>query len=71
MSWFLMLCLCSYDKLMLLCWRGNPEERPPFADLVITIESILTKVADYLDFNDFVLNINVNGDDKTETETCM
>ena len=63
-----LLCLCSYNKVMLLCWRANPKERLPFADLVITIESILTEVADYLDLNDFVLSINITGDDKTDTD---
>ena len=63
-----LMCLCSYNKLMLLCWRANPKERLLFADLVITIDSILMEVADYLDLNDFVLNIHVTGDDKTDTD---
>ena len=53
---------------MLLCWRENPKERLAFADLVITIESILTKVAHYLDFNEFVLNVNVKCDDETDMD---
>ena len=32
-----------------------------FVDMVNTIESILTKVAQYLDFNDFVLTIDTKG----------
>ena len=63
-----MLFLCSYDMLMLSCWKKNPEERLTFADLVITIEAILTKVARYLDFNDFVLNVNVTSDIKVDTD---
>ena len=53
-----MPCICSYNSLMLSCWKADPKERMTFADLVTTIESILTKVAQYLDLNDFVLTID-------------
>ena len=58
----------SYELLMLSCWKADPEERMTFADLVNTIESILTKVAQYLDFNDFVLTIDSKDKGDTDKE---
>ena len=58
----------SYDSLMLSCWKANPKERMTFADMVNSIESILTKVAEYLDFNDFVLTIDTKGKENTDKE---
>ena len=63
-----MLFLCSYDMLMFSCWKTNPEERLNFADLVITIESILTNVAQYLDCNDFVFTVNITSDVKVDID---
>ena len=34
------------------CWKENPEDRPTFRDLVITITTILKPLADYMDFSD-------------------
>ena len=53
--YFCNVVLFSYDTLMMSCWRADPKERPSFSDLVHTIEFILTKVADYLDINEFPL----------------
>ena len=62
------LFLCSYDMLMFSCWKTNPKERLTFAELVITIESILSKVAQYLDFYAFALNIKITGDVQVDTD---
>ena len=54
---------------MLSCWKSDSEERLPFSDLVNAIELMLTKVADYLDINEFTLAFNhgsVNKSDNTE-----
>ena len=40
-------------------------ERLPFSDLVDTMESMLTKVADYLDINEFTLSLDYSSDDKS------
>ena len=34
---------------MMSCWKCNPEERPPFSDLVHS-EDIIKPLADYIDF---------------------
>ena len=41
---------------MLSCWKEDPEQRLAFSDMVLAIESILMKVAEYLDFSEFVLD---------------
>ena len=41
-------------------------ERLPFSDLVIAIEMMLTKVADYLDMNGFTLSVDYSSDDKCD-----
>ena len=38
--------------MMMTCWKENPEDRPTFQDLVITITTILKPLADYMDFSD-------------------
>ena len=53
---------------MLSCWKADPKERMMFADMVNTIESILTKVAQYLDFNDFVLTIDTKDKGNTDKQ---
>ena len=53
---------------MLSCWKPDPTERMTFADMVNSIESVLTKVAEYLDFNDFVLTIDNKGKGATDKE---
>ena len=40
----------SYS-LLLQCWDAQPEERPDFSQLVITIASILEAVSGYLSLN--------------------
>ena len=58
----------SYESLMLSCWKANPKERMTFADMVNTIESILTRVAQYLDVIDFVLTIDTKGKGNIDNE---
>ena len=58
----------SYDTLMLSCWRADPKERPPFSDLVNNIESILTKVAQYLDINEYTLMLDHSSEDKSDNQ---
>ena len=53
---------------MLLCWKADPKERMTFAELVTTIESILTKVAQYLDFNDFFLTVDIKSEENSKEE---
>ena len=36
---------------MLDCWEGNPDERPTFAQLISTLERMMTVDAPYYDFN--------------------
>ena len=42
---------------MLQCWNSSPDERPTFSDLVVTIENMLTSMANYIDFNQFTLAV--------------
>ena len=42
---------CSYS-LLLQCWEEQPEERPRFSELVITIATMLEAVGGYLVLND-------------------
>ena len=42
---------------MLQCWNSSPDERPTFSNLVATIENLLTSMANYIDFNQFTLEI--------------
>ena len=56
----------SYDLLMLSCWKTNSKERLPFSDLVISIERVLTTVADYLDINEFTLAPDHSTEDKCD-----
>lgn len=37
--------------IMLKCWELEPTDRPKFSELVVAIESYLTEMAGYLDFN--------------------
>jgi hypothetical protein len=53
-------CACSlntYENLMVPCWHTFPNERPTFAEIVDAIENTLTSLADYVDCNQFVLEI--------------
>ena len=38
---------------MLECWKENPDERPTFSQLVVTISSQLEGLAGYLDVGMF------------------
>ena len=40
----------SYS-LLLQCWDGQPEERPDFRQLVVTIAAMLEEVSGYLSLN--------------------
>jgi hypothetical protein len=33
------------------CWKEQPEKRPSFADLVLTLASLLEEIAAYMDFS--------------------
>ena len=35
---------------MMSCWKSNPKERPPFSDLVQSIEDMIKPLAKYMDF---------------------
>lgn len=37
--------------LLLQCWDGQPEERPNFRQLVVTIAAMLEEVSGYLSLN--------------------
>ena len=53
---------------MLSCWKADSEERLPFPDLVNAIELMLTKVADYLDINEFTLVLNHGTEEKCDNK---
>ena len=42
---------CSYS-LLLQCWEEQPEERPHFSELVVTIATMLEAAGGYLVLND-------------------
>ena len=46
-----------YESVMLQCWNSSPDERPAFPELVVTIENMLTSMANYIDFNQFTLEV--------------
>ena len=37
--------------LMLDCWKEDPDERPTFAQLIATLEEMMTTDTPYYDFN--------------------
>ena len=43
---------CRYEVIQ-SCWDIDPQQRPTFSRLVITITSILDPLADYLDVSTF------------------
>ena len=53
----LILPLYRYESVMLQCWNSSPDERPTFSELVVTIENMLTSMANYIDFNQFTLEV--------------
>ena len=61
------LLLFSYDVLMLSSWNADSQERLPFSDLVNAIELMLTKVADYLEINEFTLALDHATEDKCDS----
>ena len=46
-----------YESVMLQCWNSSSDERPTFSELVVTIENMLTSMANYIDFNQFKLEV--------------
>ena len=38
-------------QLMLDCWKHNPDERPTFAQLILTLERMMTADTPYYDFS--------------------
>lgn len=36
---------------MLDCWKDDPDERPPFAQLISTLEKMMTADTPYYDFS--------------------
>ena len=44
------LTFCLSHNMMLSCWSQEAGKRPPFADLVLTLTSLLEEVAEYMDF---------------------
>ena len=36
---------------MFNCWKEQPEKRPSFAELVLTLTSLLEEIAAYMDFS--------------------
>ena len=51
---------------MLSCWKADSKERLSFADLVNAIELMLTKVADYLDINEFTLALDHSSEEEND-----
>ena len=44
------LFLYNYDVVS-NCWKEHPEKRPTFAELVVTLTSLLEDIAAYMDFS--------------------
>ena len=42
---------------MLQCWNSSSDERPTFSELVVTINNMLTSMGNYIDFNQFTLEV--------------
>ena len=55
--WFDSPSIYRYELVILQCWSSSPDERPSFSELVITIENMLTSMANYIDFNQFTLAV--------------
>ena len=36
---------------MMSCWKSNPDERPPFSNLVQSIEDMIQLLDKYIDFS--------------------
>ena len=51
---------CSYS-LLLHCWDEQPEKRPSFSELVVTIATMMEAVGGYLSLN-VTDNINLAPD---------
>jgi serine/threonine protein kinase len=59
----------TYDNVMMVCWHSSPDDRPTFAECVVSIGNTLTSLADYLDFNQFKLETtDINGTDTNGTD---
>ena len=61
---------------MLKCWNSDPDERPPFSDLVSSISGFAEMTAGYLDmsaYNPFAHELNSSDpvpSSTTEEEDC-
>ena len=60
---------------MLSCWDINSQQRPTFSQLVATLTSLLTSLADYLDVSTFVteeqeIETNVMESPVVESKEC-
>ena len=49
--------LYRYESVILQCWDSSPDGRPTLLELVVTIENMLTSMANYIDFNQFTLEV--------------
>ncbi|KAL9987774.1 hypothetical protein ACROYT_G002132 [Oculina patagonica] len=46
---------CSEEiySLMSDCWKENPDERPTFEQLILTLETMMTRDSPYFDFEKY------------------
>ena len=40
-------------SIMLKCWNSNPDERPPFSDLIVSISGFAEMTDGYLDMSNY------------------
>ena len=45
--------VCRFATVMQQCWEGDPDKRPTFSQLQVTIDAMVTSVAGYMELSVF------------------